>query len=71
MMYRIDTEISDAHFKEMCLEAGADQSEVEETEFSVSFSRDCKDAEEVQKVIPHLLDMISEDKVTSIKITEL
>lgn len=70
-MYRIDTEISDAHFKEMCLEAGADQSEVEETEFSVSFSRDCKDSEEVLKEISHLLDMISEGKINSIKISEL
>lgn len=31
----------------------------------------CKDSEEVQKAIPLLLDMISEGKVTSIKITEL
>lgn len=71
MMYRIDTEVSEAHFKKLCLDAGADQRGVEETEFSVSITRNCKDAEEVQKVIPHLLDMISEGKVTSIKITEL
>ena len=31
----------------------------------------CKDSEEVLKVIPHLLDEISEGKITSIKITEL
>lgn len=31
----------------------------------------CKDSEEVLKVIPHLLDEISEGKVTSIQITEL
>lgn len=31
----------------------------------------CKDSEEVLREIPHLLDMISEGKVTSIKITEL
>lgn len=31
----------------------------------------CKDSEEVQKAIPHLLDEISEGKLTSIKITEL
>lgn len=71
MMYRIDIEISEAHFKELCLDAGADREGMEKTEFSVSISRDCKDAEEVQKGIPHLLDMISEGKVTSIKITEL
>lgn len=71
MMYRIDTEISEAHFKELCLDAGADQRGVEETEFSVSITRNCKDSEEVQKAIPLLLDMISEGKVTSITITEL
>lgn len=71
MMYRIDTEVSEAHFKELCLDAGVDQRGVEETEFSVSITRNCKDAKEVQKVIPHLLDMISEGKVTSIQITEL
>ena len=71
MMYRIDTEISEAHFKELCLDAGADQSGVEETEFHVSITRNFKDSEEVQKAIPHLLDEISEGKITSIKITEL
>lgn len=71
MMYRIDIEITEAHFKELCLDAGADQREVEETEFHISLSHDCKDAEEVLGKLPHLLDMISEGKVTSIKITEL
>lgn len=31
----------------------------------------CKDSEEVLKEIPHLLDMISEGKANSIKITKL
>ena len=71
MMYRIDTEISEAHFKELCLGTGADIEEVEETDVSVSISLGCKAPEVVLKVIPHLLDMISEGDVTSIKITEL
>ena len=71
MMYRIDTEISEAHFKELCLGTGADIEEVEETDVSVSISLGCKDSEEVLKVIPRLLDEISEGKITSITITEL
>ena len=71
MMYRIDTEISEAHFKELCLDAGADQSGVEETEFHVSITRNFKDSEEALREISRLMDMISEGRVNSIKITEL
>lgn len=70
-MYRIDTEISEAHFKELCLDAGAVQSGVEKMAVSVSTSFGCKAPEMVLEVIPHLLDMLSEGKVTSIKITKL
>lgn len=71
MMYRIDAEISGAHIKELCLDAGADQSGVEKMAFSFSTSFGCKDPEMVLEVIPHLLEMLSEGDVTSIKITAI
>ena len=71
MMYRIDTNVSKVHYKRLSSEFAGNQKTYEETIFSLSISRDCKDAEEVQKAIPHLLDMISEGKAKSIKITKL
>lgn len=71
MMYRIDIHISTAHYKKMLLDVGVDQRAVENTNSSIYVPYDCKDAEEVQTVIPKLLDMFSEGKVNSIKITEL
>lgn len=70
-MITVDIEIAEAHFKELCLEAGADQSGVEETDFSVSITSGFKEAKEVLERIPHLLEMLSDGKISSIKITEL
>lgn len=71
MMYRIEIHISTAHYKKMLLDVGVDQRAVENTNSSIYVPYDCKDAEEVQTVIPKLLDMFSEGKVTSITIIEL
>lgn len=60
MMYRIDIHISTAHYKKMLLDVGVDQRAVENTNSSIYVPYDCKDAEEVQTVIPKLLDMFSE-----------
>ena len=69
MMYRIKTELSD-----QCVMSGVIEykgKRVMTIPATASTVSNCKDSEEVLKVIPHLLDEISEGKVTSIKITEL
>lgn len=69
MMYKIDLTISVPYFKEVCLGDGREG--VKEIDFLVTLPRNCNDAEEVLQEIPLLLDMISEGKATSIKITKL
>lgn len=69
MMYRIKTELS-----EQCVMRGVIEYEgkpIMTIPATASTVSNCKDSEEVLKVIPHLLDEISEGKITSIKITEL
>ena len=75
MMYRIKTELS-----EQCVMRGVIEYKgkpvmtipaTASTASTASTVINCKDSEEVQKAIPHLLDEISEGKLTSIKITEL
>ena len=69
MMYRIKTELS-----EKCVMRGIIEYEgkpVMAIPAVASTVINCKDSEEVLRKIPHLLDEISEGKVTSIKITEL
>ena len=69
MRYRIKTEWSEPHLTGAVIESGSLSQMV--TPATVTTVRNCKDSEEVLKVIPHLLDEISEGKITSIKITEL
>ena len=72
MMYRIKTELSDQCVMSGVIEyKGKRVMTIPATASTASTVSNCKDAEEVQKVIPHLLDEISEGKITSIKITEL
>lgn len=69
MMYRIKTELS-----EKCVMRGIIEYEgkpVMTMPAVASTVISCKDSEEVLKVIPRLLDEISEGKITSITITEL
>lgn len=69
MMYRIKTELS-----EKCVMRGIIEYEgkpVMTMPAVASTVISCKDSEEVLRKIPHLLDEISEGKVTYIMITEL
>lgn len=71
MMYRIKTERSKA-----CLISGVIEYKGKPVMTMPSVApiptvSNCKDSEEVLKVIPRLLDEISEGKITSITITEL
>lgn len=72
MMYRIKTELSDQCVMSGVIEyKGKRVMTIPATASVASTVSSCKDSEEVLKVIPHLLDEISEGKVTSITITEL
>ena len=72
MMYRIKTELSEQCVMRGVIEyKGKPVMTIPATASTASTVINCKDSEEVQKVIPRLLDEISEGKVTSIKITEL
>lgn len=69
MMYKIDIELTEESFKNKCLEYDFDPEELEE-DISVTVTRSCN-TEDALSMLPKLLDMISEWKVASIKITEL
>ncbi len=72
MMYRIKTELSEQCVMRGVIEyKGKPVMTIPATASTASTVINCKDSEEVQKAIPHLLDEISEGKLTSIKITEL
>lgn len=72
MMYRIKTELSDQCVMSGVIEyKGKPVMNMPAVASTASTLSNCKDSEEVLKVIPHLLDEISEGKITSIKITEL
>lgn len=70
MKYRIVIHtLEEVYIKKLGLNGGERVAE-KETRLTVSFALDCKDAEEVLKEIPALLDLIPEGTATSIKITE-
>lgn len=69
MMYKIKTELSEPFLIRAGIESGGDPERIIPAIASTVSSY--KDSEKVLKEISHLLDMISEGKVTSIKITEL
>lgn len=72
MMYRIKTELSDQCVMRGVIEyKGKPVMTIPANASTASTVSNCKDSEEVLKVIPHLLDEISEGKITSINITEL
>lgn len=69
MMYKIDIELTEGYFENKCLEYDFDPEELEE-DISVTVTRSCN-TEDALSMLPKLLDMISEWKVASIKITDL
>lgn len=72
MMYRIKTELSDQCVMSGVIEyKGKRVMTIPATASTASTVINCKDSEEVLRKISHLLDEISEGKVTSITITEL
>ena len=72
MMYRIKTELSDQCVMSGVIEyKGKRVMTIPATASTASTVSNCKDSEEVLKVVPRLLDEISEGKITSITITEL
>ena len=71
MMYRIKTELSDQCVMSGVIEyKGKRVMTIPATASTASTVINCKDSEEVLKVIHRLLDEISEGKITSITITE-
>ena len=71
-MYKVDIEMSEKYIQYAYKLFGIDPQESQEAEaepFRV-VTIDDNNAEEVLRMTPHLLDMISEKKVISIKITE-
>ena len=72
MMYKIKTELSEQCVMRGVIEyKGKPVMTIPATASTTSTVINCKDSEEVLRKIPHLLDEISEGKLTSIKITEL
>lgn len=68
-MYKIDIELTEGYSETKCLEYGFDPEEIDE-DISVTVTRSCN-TEDALSMLPKLLDMISEWKVASIKITDL
>lgn len=72
-MYKIDIEMSEKYIQDAYKLFGIDpqviQQLAEEEPFRVA-TIDDNNVEDVLRMTPHLLDMISEKKVVSIKITE-
>lgn len=69
MMYKIKAELSEPCLIRAGIESGGDPERIIPAIASIVSS--CKDSEEALREISRLLDMISEGRVTSIKITEL
>lgn len=69
-MYKVDIELSEKYIQYAYKLFGIDPQEIQQTEPFRVVTIDDNNAEEVLRMTPHLLDMISEKKVVSIKITE-
>ena len=68
-MYRIKTKWTEPHLTGGVIESGSFSQMV--IPATLTTLRNCKDSEEVMRQIPHLLEMLSDGKISSIKITEL
>lgn len=69
-MYKVDIELSEKYIQYAYKLFGIDPQEIQQAEPFRVVTIDDNNAEDVLRMTPHLLDMISEKKVVSIKITE-